>query len=79
MTAWRASARRPRCRLREPDPAVYELITSRLGVRPCEVASLHDVPENVEAARAAGCHAVRHEDTGRSIAEIEALITDHRG
>jgi putative hydrolase of the HAD superfamily len=65
--------------LRKPDPAIYELSTSRLGVRPHEVAFLDDVPENVEAARAAGWLAVRHVDTERSIAEIEALIADQQG
>jgi HAD superfamily hydrolase (TIGR01509 family) len=60
--------------LAKPDPAVYELTAARLGVRPDEIAFLDDVPANVDAARAAGWHAVLHEDTQRSIAEIERLI-----
>ncbi len=60
--------------LKKPDPAVFELTASRLGVEPAEVAFLDDVPANVDAARAAGWHAVLHLDTERSIAEIEALI-----
>ncbi len=62
--------------LKKPDPAVYELTRSRLGVRPTEIAFLDDVPANVTAARAAGWHAVLHEETERSIAEIEAIIAD---
>ena len=61
--------------LKKPDPAIYELTTSRLGVVPAEVAFLDDVPANVDAARAAGWHAVVHQDTERSIAQIEAIIT----
>jgi len=60
--------------LGKPDPAIYALTASRLGVEPHEIAFLDDVPANVDAARAAGWHAVLHEDTGRSIAELERLI-----
>jgi putative hydrolase of the HAD superfamily len=60
--------------LRKPDPAVYALTTQRLGVRPGEIAFLDDVAANVEAAREAGWHAVLHEDTARSVAELERLI-----
>jgi epoxide hydrolase-like predicted phosphatase len=60
--------------LKKPDPAIYELTRSRLGVEAGQVVFLDDVPANVEAARSAGWHAVRHEDTARSIAEIEAII-----
>jgi putative hydrolase of the HAD superfamily len=64
--------------LKKPDPAIYELTTSQLRVDPAEVAFLDDVPANVDAARAAGWHAVLHEDTERSIAAIEALIAEGR-
>lgn len=60
--------------LKKPDPAVYELTRSRLGVESGEIAFLDDVAANVAAARAAGWHAVLHEETERSIAEIEAII-----
>ena len=35
---------------------------------------LDDVATNVAAARAAGWHAVLHEETVRSIAELERII-----
>ncbi len=60
--------------LKKPDPAVYALTASRLGVRPDEIAFLDDVPANVDAARTAGWQAVLHEESGRSIAELEAII-----
>jgi len=64
--------------LKKPDPAVFALAASRLGVVPVEIAFLDDVPANVEAARVAGWHAVVHEDNERSIAEIEAIIAGER-
>ena len=60
--------------LGKPDPAVYALTAERLGVAPDEIVFLDDVPANVEAARAAGWHAVLHVDTERSIAELERII-----
>ena len=63
--------------LAKPDPAVYDLTTRRLGVEPAEVVFLDDVGANVDAARAAGWHAVHHVDTATSIREMEAIITAH--
>jgi putative hydrolase of the HAD superfamily len=60
--------------LAKPDPAVYALAAARLGVEGSEIVFLDDVAANVAAARAAGWHAVLHEDTGRSIAELERII-----
>ncbi|MDX6357345.1 MAG: hypothetical protein QOH37_399 [Nocardioidaceae bacterium] len=62
--------------LGKPDPAVYALSAARLGVAPGEIVFLDDVAANVEAARAAGWHAVLHEETARSIAELERIIAD---
>ena len=60
--------------LAKPDPAIYELTTKRLGVRPEEIAFLDDQPGNVAAARDHGWHALVHEDTGRSIAWLRDLV-----
>jgi putative hydrolase of the HAD superfamily len=60
--------------LGKPDPAVYDLTARRLGVEPEQIVFLDDVLANVEAARAAGWHTVLHEDTARSIAELERII-----
>jgi HAD superfamily hydrolase (TIGR01509 family) len=61
--------------LGRPDPAVYALTAARLGVAPGEIVFLDDVAANVEAARAAGWHAVPHEETARSSVELERTIT----
>ena len=60
--------------LAKPDPAVYALTAARLGVAAREIVFLDDVATNVAAARAAGWHAVLHEETVRSIAELERII-----
>lgn len=60
--------------LKKPDPAVFALAGSRLDVEPVEIAFLDDVPANVAAARLAGWHGVLHEETERSIAQLEAVI-----
>jgi putative hydrolase of the HAD superfamily len=60
--------------LKKPDPGVYALTTSRLGVDASEVVFLDDVEVCVDAARAHGWQAVLHRDTNRSIAELEAVI-----
>lgn len=64
--------------LKKPDPAIYALAERRLGVEPQEMVFLDDVTANVEAARAAGWHAVLHESTPGSIAELERIIAAER-
>jgi FMN phosphatase YigB (HAD superfamily) len=60
--------------LMKPDPAAYALTAHRLAVEPREVLFLDDAATNVDAARAVGWHAVLHESTPRSIAELERII-----
>jgi len=65
--------------LKKPDPAIYALAASRLGVQPGEVVFLDDTPACVDGACAAGWHGVLHEETERSIAEIESVIAAESG
>ena len=65
--------------LAKPDPAIYDLTASRLGVEPEEIVFLDDVRANVDAAVAAGWRAVLHEETGRSIAALEQILADEAG
>lgn len=60
--------------LAKPDPAVYALSASRLGVEPGEVLFLDDLAVNVAAAAAEGWHAVLHVDTPTSIRAMEQVI-----
>lgn len=63
----------------KPDPAIYDLTATRLEVEPHEIVFLDDNPICVDGARAAGWHAVLHEETRRSIAEVERIIADQAG
>ncbi|HEY4279873.1 MAG TPA: HAD family phosphatase [Conexibacter sp.] len=60
--------------LRKPDPAIYELTLSRLGVSAESAIFIDDLQVNVEAARALGMHGVQFHDTDQAIAEIEAAL-----
>jgi HAD superfamily hydrolase (TIGR01509 family) len=62
--------------LRKPDPAIFELTASRLQVEPRAIVFLDDSQTNVDAASEAGWHAVRHEESERSIAALERIIAE---
>jgi putative hydrolase of the HAD superfamily len=59
---------------RKPDPEIYAITCSRLGVEPHEVLFVDDVQENVDGAIAAGMDAIRFVDAEQAIAEIEARL-----
>jgi putative hydrolase of the HAD superfamily len=61
---------------RKPEPRIFELTLERLGdaVRFEECLLVDDVEVNCDAARALGMKAVRFEDTGKAITEIEAAL-----
>jgi epoxide hydrolase-like predicted phosphatase len=60
--------------LSKPDPRIYELTCERLDVRPHEGVFVDDKARNIDAARDLGMHAILHESTPQSIAEIDALL-----
>jgi putative hydrolase of the HAD superfamily len=60
--------------LAKPDPAIFELVCSRLGVPPAEMIFVDDVPGHCEAARLVGMHAIQHRSTLETIAAITALL-----
>ncbi len=60
--------------MRKPDPEIYELTVSRLGVAPRECLFVDDLERNCEAARAAGMAAVVYRSPHEAIAEIRAAL-----
>jgi putative hydrolase of the HAD superfamily len=60
--------------LRKPSPEIFALAASRLGVEAAEIVLLDDIPPVVEAARAAGWHAVLFETNAQAIAAIETTV-----
>ena len=60
--------------LAKPDPAIFELAASLLGVAPAEMIFVDDVLGHIEAARSMGIHAILHRSTPETIAKINSLL-----
>jgi putative hydrolase of the HAD superfamily len=60
--------------LAKPDPRLYHLAVERLGVRPEETVFVDDIPENVASARQLGMRAFVHEDSQKTIRQINELL-----
>jgi putative hydrolase of the HAD superfamily len=63
--------------MRKPERRIYELTVERLGggLRAEECVFVDDLEVNCEGARAVGMTAVRFEDAGQAIAELESAIS----
>jgi putative hydrolase of the HAD superfamily len=60
--------------MRKPDPAIYELTCSRLGLSPTACVFIDDFEHNCTAAREVGMTAVWFRDTDQAIAEVRAAL-----
>jgi putative hydrolase of the HAD superfamily len=61
--------------LRKPDPAVYELATTRLGLPPADCVFVDDLPGNLKPAAALGMATVLHRgDAAATLAEVRSLL-----
>jgi epoxide hydrolase-like predicted phosphatase len=60
--------------LRKPDPAIYALGASRIGLPPEACVFVDDLPGNLKPARAMGMATVRHVDAQQTIAELQELL-----
>ena len=61
--------------VRKPDPEIYELTVTGLGVPAAACLFVDDIEVNCDAARAAGMSAVVFRDTEQAIAEIRAILS----
>ncbi|GMA14489.1 HAD family phosphatase [Deinococcus metallilatus] len=59
--------------LLKPNPAMYRLALDLAHVRPEEAVMVDDRPQNAEAARSVGMHAVRYQNAAQLRAELAAL------
>ncbi|MDA0165131.1 HAD family phosphatase [Solirubrobacter ginsenosidimutans] len=59
---------------RKPEPQIYELTLSRLGLNADACAFVDDVEVNVTAARQLGMHGIHFRETSQVIAELDALF-----
>ena len=60
--------------VRKPDPKIYELTVTGLGVPAGECLFVDDIKVNCDAARAAGMSAVVFRDTEQTIDEMRAIL-----
>lgn len=58
----------------KPDPAIYEMAISRLGVMPEECVFVDDLERFCTAANDLGMNAIWHQDDADTIAKIRNLI-----
>jgi putative hydrolase of the HAD superfamily len=60
--------------LRKPDPAIYELVCSELGVTPGEAVFIDDLGVNLKPARALGMTTIKMVDPAEALAQLEAAV-----
>ncbi len=60
--------------LRKPDPRIYELACSRLGVTPAEVVFLDDIGANLKPARQLGLTTIKVDEPGAALAELASTL-----
>ena len=60
--------------MRKPDPAIFALITQKLGVGADRCVFVDDYPAHLESAASAGMTTVLHRSPAETIAELERLF-----
>jgi putative hydrolase of the HAD superfamily len=60
--------------LRKPDPRIYELVCSELGVDPSDAIFLDDLGVNLKPARAMGMATIKVITSEQALAELAALV-----
>lgn len=58
----------------KPQPEVYEIAATRLGVLPSECVFIDDIIEFCDGARAVGMQAIQFQNTQQCITDLNALI-----
>ena len=63
------------CEVKEikPEPQIYRTLLTRFGLKPEESVFLDDRPENCEAARVLGIHAIEFHNLKQAAKELEKL------
>ena len=64
--------------LRKPDPAIFHLACSRLGVTPDQAVFLDDSPGHVRAAEALGLHGVLFANPIDGLAALDRILEEAR-
>ena len=61
-------------RICKPDPRIYALLRTRIGLEPGELCFFDDVEANCEGARAAGWNAIRFTTTGETSSRFDEFM-----
>jgi putative hydrolase of the HAD superfamily len=59
---------------RKPEPRIYEITLSRLGLAASDCAFIDDVDVNVTAADELGLHGIHFRSTDQVLTELDALV-----
>jgi HAD superfamily hydrolase (TIGR01509 family) len=62
--------------LAKPNPAIFELTWTAIGVKPQEMIFIDDAQANVDAAARLGIHAVLNTGAARTIAAVNELLAE---
>jgi putative hydrolase of the HAD superfamily len=65
--------------LRKPDPEIFQLAITRLGVPAVATVFVDDMDHNLDPARDVGLKVVHHKDAERTVAELDRLFADALG
>ncbi len=60
--------------LAKPDPKIFEMVLTKLGVAPEECVFVDDFIQNIEAARKLGMHAIHFQDVDVVIGELRKFL-----
>jgi putative hydrolase of the HAD superfamily len=60
----------------KPDARIFQLALEKLGIAPSESVFLDDFPENVEAARAVGMHAIHFTWPEQALKELQQILAN---
>jgi epoxide hydrolase-like predicted phosphatase len=63
-------------RVAKPDRRIYEIAVERLEIEPQEAVFVDDFPENIEAAKDFGMHAVLFESNEQVMADVNRLLEE---
>jgi epoxide hydrolase-like predicted phosphatase len=61
----------------KPDPRIYELMATRLGLLPEECVMIDDVEANIDGAREAGMQGIVYQSNEQTARDIEQLVAAH--
>lgn len=62
---------------RKPDPQIFEICWTKLGIRPDEMVFVDDVEGHIQTARSLGIKGVVFKDNAQAIAEIEQVLKEN--